>query len=379
MTPPRLLIVANELESFFNHRLPIARAAQAAGYDVHVALEEATAARERDTDGFAFHALPLARGFAAPWREAAALWRIDRLVARLGPGIVHAFTLKPVLHAGLVTRARGIAFVASVTGVGSFFLGTSRRDRVIQGALMPALGFALGGARRIAIVQNPDDEALVTQALRVPPTSVELIRGSGVDLDVFAPAPSPPPAPPVRIVLAARMLADKGVREFVEAARLLRHTAPDAQFILAGGLDPANRSAIARTELDAWAREPNIEWTGHVSDMAALYRSAHIACLPSYREGLPKALLEAAACGLPVVTTDAPGCREIVVDGRTGRLVPVRNAAALARALAALIADPALRTEMGAAGRDFVADGLSVEAVVGRIVSVYRRLERAGR
>ncbi|MEQ8745993.1 MAG: glycosyltransferase family 4 protein [Pyruvatibacter sp.] len=371
---PRLLMVANELQSFFNHRLPQARAAKAAGYDVHVAMQDAVDARARDTDALTFHSLPLARGFANPAHEMRALLRLNTLVKTLSPQIIHAYTLKPVLYAGLVSRWQNIPLAASVTGVGSFFLGTSPRDKLIQKVLMPALRLALAGRRPcIAIVQNPDDETLVTRQLGVGEANAVRIKGSGVDLTVFSPAESTPP-PPVRVVLAARLLADKGVNEFAAAARMLKAQGVDADFILAGTPDPENRSSIPQQTIIDWVNRCSVRWPGHVDDMAVLYRGAHIACLPSYREGLPKALLEAAACGLPIVTTDVPGCRDAIIDGQTGTMVPARDAQALATALRTLIEDPDLRARYGKAGRAFVANGFSVETITQQTLETYERL-----
>ncbi len=371
-------MVVNELESFFNHRLPAARAAKAAGWEVHVAMEMAETAAKRDTDGLTFHYLPLARSFASPSAEMNALFELRRLIGHVKPHVVHAFTLKPVTLAGIASRLdQGPPFAASVTGVGSFFLAEGLRAAIIKRALMPALRFALGHDRRIAIVQNPDDEAMVTGALRVPADDCVLIPGSGVDLTTFRMQPAEPPGP-VKIVLAARLLADKGIREFVEAARILKARGMEAEFALAGGPDPANRSAISDDEVRGWMAEGLVTALGHVTDMPGLNATAHIACLPSYREGLPKSLIEAAACGLPIVATDVPGCREIVREGETGFLVPACDGAALADALGKLIADADLRRRFGEAGRALAESGFSVEAVTTRMLEVYDRLlERA--
>jgi len=380
-TQPRLLLAANQLDSFFNHRLPIARAALNAGWDVHVAINEAEKARdmardmasEGEGDGFTFHPWPLARSFASPARELTTLRSLNALVAALRPDIVHAFTLKPALYAALISHWQRQATVMSITGVGSFFLGQGVREKVIRTGLTTALRLSLGGRRQIAIVQNPDDEALVTGQLGVAASRTRLIPGSGVDLTCFSPPPSPA-EPPVQTVLAARMLADKGVREFVEAARQLTGEGLNVRFVLAGGLDPANRTAIGEAELRAWERDGMITWLGQVDDMAALYRASHIACLPSYREGLPKALLEAAACGLPCVTTDVPGCRDAIIADETGLLAPMRDPAALADALRRLITDAPMRQKMGHAGRTFVTQHHSNEVVTAAVLATYADL-----
>lgn len=373
MTAPRLLMVANELDSFFNHRLPIARAARAAGWDVHVAMGEAAAARARDTDGLTFHHVPLKRSFAAPWMEARAGLKLRRLAKDLEPRIVHAFTLKPVLLTGLALRGLPVGFVGSITGLGSFFAGSGTADRTVQ--LMAALmaRAALNGARTTVIVQNADDRDLIARRFGLAPGRIELIPGSGVDLDRFRPAPEPPG--PLRIVLAARMIADKGVGDFVEAARLLRSRGVAADFILAGGLDLHNRSAISRPQIEDWVRQGLVRWLGPIPDMATLYRESHIACLPSrYREGVPKSLIEAAACGRAAVTTDMPGCKDIVLDGETGFVVPPRDPEALAQALDRLIGDGALRARLGAAARAHAEQGFGEKTITSRIVEVYSRL-----
>lgn len=371
---PRLLMVVNELESFFNHRLPAALAASESGYDVHVALKEDTAATGRNPGAITFHHLPLARNLASPYQELRTLFALRKLLRSLRPDLVHAFTLKPVTLAGLAARMNaGPPLVASVTGVGSFFLATGAKAAAMRAVMVPALRAALAHKPLMAIVQNPDDRALVTGTLGVPPARCTLVPGSGVDLETFRPAPTEPP-PPVRIVLAARMLADKGIREFADAARQLRRAGIQADFVLAGGLDPANRSAIFEDEIRRWEHDGILRWAGHVRDMAALNARAHVACLPSYREGLPKSLIEAAASGLPIVTTDVPGCREIVRPGESGLLVPPRDPAALAAALRRLIEDAELRRRMGVAGRRLAETGFSVESINAQILAVYDRL-----
>lgn len=375
----RLLIVANELESFFNHRLPAARAAQAAGYDVHVALQEAQAARARDVDGMTFHALPLSRGFASPRSEIAALAALHWILGEVRPDIIHAFTLKPALCTSIAARIRKLPVVVSVTGLGSFFLGNRMRDRIAQCLLVPVLRQAFTYKRMFAIVQNSDDRVFAEKVLKLPKQAVTLVPGSGVDLEQFSPRAHLNTAQTngsyrVRIVLASRMLADKGVKEFVAAAALMRADGINAEFVLAGGLDPSNRSAILTGELETWTASQTVTWIGKVTDMPALYAASDVACLPSYREGLPKALIEAAACGLPIVTTDVPGCREVIIHGETGILVPARDPQALATALRKLIMSADQRIHMGAAGRRRAEKLYGNDIIAGQILAVYQRL-----
>jgi len=366
----RLLIVVNEIESFFNHRAPHAAAARDAGYEVHIAMQQAAAARARDAYGFTFHSLPLTRGLGAPWHNIAAAYALRRLLRAIRPALVHAYTLKPVLVAGLVCRSAGVPFVASITGTGSWFVATRWHEHAVRAVLLPPLRLATGKAAQV-MVQNQTDAGLVHDSLRVPPPRITCTRGSGVDLSVFHPAATPA-AEPVQVVLAARMIADKGISDFVAAARLLTQRGVEARFVLAGPLDPDNKRHICENTLACWQADGTVTWLGHVDDMAGLYRRAHIACLPSYyREGLPKSLLEAAACGLPVVTTDTPGCRDAVIDGQTGILVPPRDPDALAAALMPLIADAALRARLGAAGRAFMAAEFSTATVSHQTLNVY--------
>lgn len=370
-TPPRLLLVANQLESFLNHRLPIALAAQEAGYEVHVAMSEADSARQHVSHGLTFHTLPLVRSFGNPVRELRTLMRLADLIEDIRPDVVHAFTLKPSLAVGLVSHIRSRPLtVASITGLGSFFAGTSAIDQLVQ-SIAAVLGrLALGAGHAQVVVQNEDDFDLVGRRFNIPADRLSLTKGSGVDLSEFAPQQESDG--PVRVVLAARMIADKGIREFVAAARLLRDQDIKAEFILVGGLDEENRSAIEEEELTQWSNEGVVNWIGHVSDMAALYRGCHIACLPSrYREGVPKSLIEAAASGRPAVTTDMPGCRDIVIHGQTGLVVPPNNVDALKEALARLITDHDLRRSFGAQARKHVEKGYSVESVTSQLMALY--------
>jgi glycosyltransferase involved in cell wall biosynthesis len=225
----------------------------------------------------------------------------------------------------------------------------------------------------LTIVQNPEDLALLERS-GVALSHLRLIPGAGVDVHVFCPVPPPPE--PVRIVLASRMLWDKGVGEFVDAARSLSGAGVNARFILVGDPDPANPSSVPESTLRAWHGEHGVEWWGRREDMTAVLQAAHIACLPSYREGLPKSLLEAAACGLPIVTTDAPGCREVVTDGVTGLLVPVRDADALAAALKKLIDNADLRRCMGEGLRLRAENEFSQDKIIAQTLSVYCELSR---
>jgi glycosyltransferase involved in cell wall biosynthesis len=277
-----------------------------------------------------------------------ALVEIVRLYRREKPDIIYHVALKPVLFGGLATRLavfRPPAIVSAVMGLGIEFTGAATSWR--KAALGWALRFATGGGR--IIVQNPENrDALI--GFGIAPQRIALILGSGVDTEHFAPLPDPPE--PVAVALVGRMLRSKGVLDAVTAVRALRAEGSAIDLLLAGGPDPDSRDSLSETELAALAGEPGIEWLGQVADVREVWRRAAIALLPSsYGEGVPKSLLEAASCGRAIVASDMPGCREVVVHGETGLLVPPLDVPALAKAIGTLARDPELCRRMGAAGR----------------------------
>jgi len=267
------------------------------------------------------------------------------------------------MAARLVARS---PIVNAVAGMGWLFTSRSGAGRWLAPVLRPVLRRVLSAG--IAIVQNVDDERLLAQ-LGVPASRLRLIPGAGVDLQQFQPGPAPP-GPPV-VLLPARLLWDKGVGDFVAAARTLRDRGVVARFVLAGEPDPANPASIPSDDVSRWVRDGVVEHRGWVADMPQLLAGCHVVCLPSYREGLPKSLLEAAAAGKPIVTTDVPGCRAVVTDGDNGLLVPPRHPAALADALARLIGDSALRQQLGARGRLRAEQEFGLDLVIQKTLAVY--------
>lgn len=366
---PKLLFVVTEDWYFVSHRLPLAVAAQKAGFDVAVATCVGEYGETIRAAGIRLIPFSLSRRRGNPLREVAEL---ARLYFRERPDIVHHVALKPIVYGALSAWvARVPAQVNAVAGLGWLFTSTKRVMRLIRPAVRWTLAWLLNTRGSLTIVQNPEDRALLIRA-HLPETRLRLIRGAGIDTTAFYPVPEPSGS--VCIVLAARMLWDKGVGEFVEAARLLTQAGVCARFVLAGDPDPGNPASVPVAALRAWHGHNGVEWWGRRDNMPAVFHTAHIACLPSYREGLPKVLLEAAACGLPIVTTDAPGCREIVRDGDNGFLVPVRDAEALALALRRLLENAVLRTEMGRRGREIVLEEFSLERVIAETLAVYREL-----
>jgi glycosyltransferase involved in cell wall biosynthesis len=368
----RLLYVVNIPRFFLSHRLPLALAARAAGYEVHVATSGAgdEYTRQIVATGLPFHPLPLAQHGTSPLAEAKTLLALLALYRRLRPHLVHHVSIKPVLYGGIAARLAGVqAVVSAMSGLGYVFMGDDPRRRAIRAAIVPLLRWALGG-RTHMIFQNPDDLARFVALGLIPPQRAVLIRGSGVDTEVYA--PTPPPAGTPVVLFAGRLMWPKGLGQFAEAARLLRG---QARFVIAGYPEPTSPESVPLAQLEAWQAEGIVEWWGRRDDMPAVFAASHIVCLPSaYGEGVPKVLIEAASCARPIVTTDTPGCREIVHDGVNGLLVPPGNSAALAQALGALLADAAQREKMGAAGRARVVAEYSLERVVSEVLALYEKL-----
>ena len=361
---PKLLFVVTEDWYFVSHRLTLAVAARRAGFDVAVATRFGSHRKAVEDAGL--HAIPVLmnrRGLnpVVLLRETVELAGILR---RLRPDLVHLVALRPVVVGGLAARLAGVKHVVSaIAGLGFAFTG---ERRWLAGILRVLLRRAL--SHGMVIVQNPDDVHAVAM-LGVAEPRIRLIPGAGVDVQRFSPQPELQGLPVV--MLASRLLWDKGVGEFVEAARQLRGR---ARFVLVGAPDDGNPASVAEDDIAAWQRQGVIEWWGQRDDMPATLNAAHVVCLPSYREGLPKVLLEAMASGRPCITTDAPGCRDAVRHDDNGLLVPVRDADALALAIARLLDDPELRRRMGARGRQRAVEEFSQERVIEATLAVYREV-----
>lgn len=373
---PKLLFLVTEDWYFCSHRLPAARAARAAGFDVVVATRvRAHGDRIRD-EGFALRPIGWRRrgdGLAGAGRaisEIASLYRAEQ------PDLVHHIALKSVLFGGVALRRafpgpeRAPVAIDSIMGLGSRFSAASFAARLRRPSLGIALRLAAGRGRGWVIVQNPEDrDALLT--LGIARRRIVIIRGSGVDCNHFRPLPDPDAAT-VTVALVSRMLRDKGVLDAAASIRLLRGRGLPVELLLAGPTDPDNRGSLTAESLISLTNDPGIAWLGPVADVRAVWRRAAIAVLPStYGEGLPKALLEAAACARPVVASDVPGCREVVCPGETGLLVPPRDIYGLAAAIAALAGDPMRRQAMGRAARELVEREFDEGTVARETLAVY--------
>jgi glycosyltransferase involved in cell wall biosynthesis len=364
----KLLFLVTEDWYFVSHRLPLAVAAQRAGYAVSVATRVRRHGEIIRAAGVRLLPFENARSSLNPLVE---LWTLARLIAlmrRERPDVAHHVAMKPVLYGTLAARLAGTPRVVNaLAGMGWLFSSVHGFAR----ALRPLVRWALKAALRsgTVLVQNPDDASALVR-MGVPAGLIHRIAGSGVDLARFSPQPEPGGVPVV--LLCARLLWNKGVGEFIEAARLLQKRKVTARFVLAGEPDLANPAAVARERIDAWVAEGLVEYVGWVEDTPRLLATSSVVCLPSYYgEGIPKSLIEAAACGRAIVTTDTPGCRETVHGGDNGLLVPARDASALAGALATLLEDPPLRQQMGARGRVLAEQEFGVDRVISETLALY--------
>jgi glycosyltransferase involved in cell wall biosynthesis len=268
---------------------------------------------------------------------------------------------------------RSVGCVNALTGLGYTFTSGNAKALLLRPIIGALLRLLLNRPKQFVLVQNPDDRDGVL-SLGIAAERIVLIPGSGVDVQALQPMPEPQGPPTVAYV--GRLLADKGIHALIRALRLLRTRGSNVELLLAGTPDPANPASVSNQEAASWGQEPGITWLGHVDDISALWAGAHIAVLPSRREGLPKSLLEAAACGRPMIATDVPGCREVVHPGKTGVLVPVDDERALADAIEALAASQELRARYGAAARQLAVERFSAHAIGAQTVDLYRRLMR---
>lgn len=373
MTRPKLLYLVTEDWYFVSHRLALAKAAEAEGYEVSVVTRVDKHGDEIRDAGLNLIPISIHRSGLNPIGETRFLAQLIAIYRKVRPDIVHHVAMKPVLYGSLAARVTNVKCVVNaIMGLGFVFSSESPKARVLRPLVRRALASALGHANSRVIVQNEDDRRLLISGRLAPPNQIALIRGSGVDLEAYPLQPLPAGRP--KVVLPARMLKDKGVLEFVEAARLLKRDGVDAEFVLAGAPDPLNPSSISDADIEGWVREGLVTYLGWRDDMAAVLASATIVCLPSYREGLPKALLEAAAIGRPIVTTNVPGCREVVRDGINGWLVPSRDAPALASALDEAIANPQLCATFGARNRELAEKQFAAEIIISQTLAIYSEL-----
>jgi glycosyltransferase involved in cell wall biosynthesis len=371
----KLIFLVTEDWYFWSHRLPMARAAQEAGFDVAVATRVAAHGARIEAAGFRLHPLRWRREQLGLWASLSAIVEIYRLYRCERPFVVHHVAHKAALLGGIAALlARVPRIVSFIAGVGYMGTSQSRHARLIGAAarlLWPPL---LLRANCRVIVQNDEDRRVIAALRPAAAQRIVVIRGSGIDLDYFSPLPEPP-APPVTAAYVGRMIAIKGIAILVEAQQILWREGIELRLLLVGTPDPANPSSFDAATLQRWSAQPGIVWCGHREDVREIWAAAHIAVLASFGgEGVPKTLLEAAAIGRAIAATDVPGTRDIARQDLNAILVPPGDAPALADALRQLAGDPARRRAYAATGRALVAEGFSEAAVVAATAALYRSL-----
>lgn len=369
----KIILSANTDWYLYNFRLALAKDIQDTGSDVLMMSPSGPYVEKIRKAGLRWRKIRVTRQRVSPIRDLLTLRAFTNLYSSERPNLVHHFTVKPVIYGSLAARLIGIpATVNSVTGLGYPFVNPGIKAAAIRPLLIPLYRAALANPRSKAIFHNPQDRELFVSKRLVQSDQSLIIEGSGVNPDEFEFAPEPSGEPVV--LMASRMLWDKGVAEFVKAGQILRERGARARFVLVGEPDPGYPDSVPENYLRSLKEEGVVDWLGHRDDMSDLLRQVHIVALPSYGEGLPRILLEASSTGRPVVASNIPGCRVVVRDGITGLLVPVRNAKALANALEALILDAKLRKRMGDAGRELVLSSFTQSQVNQKIMETYRDL-----
>ncbi len=370
---PKIIFFITEDWYFWSHRLPIARAARDAGFEVQVVARVGQHKERIENEGFGLIPISLERKSRNIIKEILSFFEIIKIYRREKPDIVHHVAIKPVLYGSWAARIAGVSCVVNaLAGLGFIFVAKGCKAKILRRLVVSAYSLAFSAKNTTGIFQNPEDFMLFVDAGILKKEKAVLIRGSGVDIEHFIPIPEPEGIPTV--VLASRMLWDKGVGEYVEAAKILRKCSVECRMVLVGSPDPENPASIPEKTLNDWRIEGLVECRKHTENMWEVFSQSNIVVLPSYREGLPKVLLEAASCSRAIVTTDVPGCREIVRHNENGLLVPPRDPNALADAIAKLVESPEIRKRMGARGREIVKAEFSEEIVIRQTLEVYKNI-----
>ena len=369
----KILYIVNEPWFFLSHRLPIAVEAQEQGYTIHVATRAGEAVSEILDKGFIHHEISLSRNGSSVPTELSSLLDIWKLINSVKPDVLHLVTIKPVLYGGIASRFTSVKnVVAAVSGLGTLFLAEGVKAKLKRKVGVELYRLALQSKKTTVILQNPDDKQLLIDLKAVKAEQTTLIRGSGIDLSIFQALPENLTDSPI-VTFAARLLFDKGLAEYIKAIKLLNKKGVIAHYQIVGDLDLGNNTSATEQDLEEWKAIPNLVVLGYQKHMSAVFRDSNIVVLPSYREGLPKVLIEAAASGRAVITTDVPGCRDAIEENKTGLLVPVKNSNALADAIEKLIKNSNLRVGMGIAGRRLAEREFAIEKVVEQHLSIYQQ------
>ncbi|WP_257293421.1 glycosyltransferase family 4 protein [Endozoicomonas sp. YOMI1] len=365
----KLLFIVNVDWAFISHRLPIALAAQQHGYEIHLACKITNKKEELSEYGFILHDIPVSRSGTSIFGEINVFFKIWRVIRKIKPEVLHLVTIKPVIYGGLASRyLKNVKKIAAIPGLGYVFIAKGLKAKLFRFLVKILYRLSIRSSFASVIFQNPTDRKLFIKYNLIKKEQAILIKGSGVFLHNYLFVEEQKGIPVVMFV--GRLLVDKGVREFVEAARILYDKKIACRMVLVGDFDD-NPKSISKKEVERWVADGYIEYWGYCSEINNTIKAANIVVLPSYREGLPKALIEAAACGRAVVTTDVPGCRDAIIPGKTGILVPVCNANALSEAIGKLCLNTSLRKNMGGEGRKFAEAEFDINHVISKHLRLY--------
>lgn len=358
----RILFVITEDWYFMSHRLFLAKYAISQGYEVSLLTKISIHKEEIESYGIHLFDWPISRRSANIFTELKSLLTLLKVIQKFKPNIIHSVALKPILYGGICAKICKIPVrVFAFAGLGYVFSSSQFLAKTFQPIIILVMRFLLKNKFSTLIMQNKDDQSIFLQKNIVLKSQICIIRGAGVDLKLFSVSKNLT-QPPI-VLLPARLLRDKGIEDFVRAATILKKDRFNARFVIAGREDPSNPEAIDKATLKKWKNSNIIELWGHIDDMAGALKKSSIVCLPSFREGLPKALLESASCGKPIVTYDVPGCRDVVTDKLNGFLVEFRNIVDLSNAIKKLLLNQSLRESMGNAGRELVKKYFSQEEI----------------
>lgn len=369
-----LLLVVNSPKFFLSHWLGIAVISKEQGFDVQIAtayLDEEI--QKIESYGFKVHCIPLSRSGMNLFSEIHLIKKLVKLFRIVGPDIVHLITIKPVIYGGIAARFCGIKnVVAAVTGLGYVFLNTNPSSIILRSIVSFLYKISLSNKKTSVVFENKEDMLNFVTLGLVDKKKCAVINGAGVDLTYYAHLPEPPP--PINVIFASRLLRDKGILEFLEATQICFSLDQNISFTIAGDIDPDNPASLTAEEVQLFSQHRNVVFLGFRDDIANLFSASHIVVLPSYREGLPKVLIEAAACGRAVITTDVAGCRHVIIPNITGLLVQPRNAYDLANAIFKLSKDHIMRVQFGIAGRKLAEDKFSLAEVSRMYIHLYRKV-----
>lgn len=375
----KVILFANTEWYLYNFRRSLALSLRDAGYDVLLVAPDGPYGKKLQDLGLRWLPLPMERRSLNPLKEVKVIYHLWKLMRREKPAFIHGFTLKAAIYGCFAAKLAGVKKrVAGIDGLGYVFTSRDVKANLLRPFVRGLLRLSLGSKGQLLILQNQDDVSLFVKHKIVPPRIIHMIPGAGVDCQKFRPADrEKSPERPLRVLLAARLLWAKGIGEYAEASRLLAEQGKKVEFLLAGAPDPGNPAAVPEESVRGWHEKGLVHWLGHVNDMPALLASIDVMTLPSYyREGLPTCLTEAGAMGIPLITTDSPGCREAVTHEQNGLLVPPRNPQALAHAITRLHDDTELAARLGNAARERVLREFDERIVIGRTMEIYQELQK---